>query len=72
MSSLRVRAEGQGQRDKQGQITQGFTAFSALAGLSPEGNREFLEQFGKSLPSAGRERQTEQCHDSSCMSTLKD
>lgn len=59
MSSLRVRGEGQGQRGKQGPITQGFTAFSGLAGLSPEGNRGFLEQFGKSLPTAGRERQTE-------------
>lgn len=59
MSSLRVRGKGQGQRGKQGQITQGFTAFSGLAGLSPEGNREFLEQFGKSQPPAGRERQME-------------
>lgn len=32
---------------KAGDITQGYTAFSGVAGLSPEGNRESLEQLGK-------------------------
>lgn len=43
----RARDEGWDQRGKQGQITQGVVASSGLAGLSPEGNREFLETSGK-------------------------
>lgn len=68
--SPRERAEGQDQRGKQGQITQGIVALSGLAGLSPEGNRELaIGAIWESvmMGTEGRDRQTEYCLYSSCI-----
>lgn len=71
VGSLRVRGEGQGHRGKQGRRHHtGLHSLFRVSWTFTWGQQGILGAAWESTTTGGRARQTEQCHDSACISTL--